>query len=759
MENRNLGERDRARSPHQRSESLLGSKGPDAVLHPVLQAVVQAARYHSVELDPADHKNASGETQPTAVSVAAWAKNAGMWSRAARLRWSDLLRVQGGGPIVLLLNGGGAVLMVGANSHDHVVYLSSPRAPIGTPPTAVDQLRLSQAWSGHAVLIRAARNDLSSDAQFNFAWVARAVMQERRSMRDIALASFAVSVLTIFPPLLVMATVNKVLQYQSVSTLVLLSSIMIVIFAYETMLGYARRLIISVIGARLDAKLSLHIFERLLRLPLDYFEHNPVGQTMYKMNQIYRIREFLTGKLLSTLLDLVTLCILMPVLFFLQPVLASIVLVCAALIALIIFAYLKPLRALYFKIMTAENWKSAALSETVVGIRTVKSLALEPARQSLWDERIAEAGKWRLEFGRLANWPQTLVNPLERLMVLGTVMVGAYLAINDTSGFMVGSLFAFMMLSQRVAAPLVGLARLIEDYEEVGAAVGEVSSVLNRPSETEAPSGGIRPQLAGAISFQDVTFQYAGTRTPALERVTFSIPAGAILGVVGRSGSGKSTIARLLQAINRDYSGFIRIDGSDLREINLRHLRQSLGVVLQDNFLFRGSVRDNVVAGRPGLTLADAISAARLAGADEFIECLPNGYETQIEESSSNLSGGQRQRLAIARALIHDPRILILDEATSALDPQSEAIVTANLRRIASGRTMILVSHRLASLIDADSILVLEQGRAVDFAPHADLLERCEIYRHLWQQQNHHLDAHKRRPAGTPAVLVPSGLN
>jgi ATP-binding cassette subfamily B protein len=720
---------------------------------------MQAARYHSVELDPADHKNALGETQPTAVSVAAWARNAGMWSRAARLRWSDLLRVQGGAPIVLLLNGGGAVLMVGANSQDRVIYLSSPRAPIGNPPTAVDELRLAQAWSGKAVLIRAARTDLGSDAQFNFQWVAKAVMQERRSMRDIALASFAVSLLTIFPPLLVMATVNKVLQYQSVSTLILLSSIMVVIFTYETMLGYARRLIISVIGARLDAKLSLHIFERLLRLPLDYFEHNPVGQTMYKMNQIYRIREFLTGKLLSTLLDLVTLCILMPVLFFLQPILASIVLVCAALIALIIFAYLKPLRALYFKIMSAENWKSAALSETVVGIRTVKSLALEPARQSLWDQRIAEAGKWRLEFGRLANWPQTLVNPLERLMVLGTIMVGAYLAINDTSGFMVGSLFAFMMLSQRVATPLVGLARLIEDYEEVGAAVGEVSSVLNRPSETEAPSAGIRPQLSGAISFQDVTFQYAGTRTPALERVTFSIPAGAMLGVVGRSGSGKSTIARLLQAINRDYSGFIRIDGSDLREINLRYLRQSLGVVLQDNFLFRGSVRDNIIAGRPGLTLADAMNAARLAGADEFIECLPNGYETQLEESSSNLSGGQRQRLAIARALIHDPRILILDEATSALDPQSEAIVTANLQQIASGRTMILVSHRLANLVDADSILVLEQGRVVDFAPHSVLLERCQIYRLLWQQQNHHLNAHMRRAGAVPAVLVPSGLN
>ena len=390
-------------------------------------------------------------------------------------------------------------------------------------------------------------------------------------------------------------------------------------------------------------------------------------------------------------------------------------------------------------------------------MRTVKSLALEPARRALWDERVAEAGKWRLAFGRLANWPQTLVNPIERMMVLGTLMLGAYLALEDQSGYMVGGLFAFMMLSQRVAQPLVGLARLVEDYEEIGAAIGEVGSVLNRPLELDAPSGGVRPALAGAISFQNVTFHYAGNKVPALEQVSFSIREGAILGVVGRSGSGKSTIARLLQGINRDYSGFIRIDGADLREINLRHLRQSLGVVLQDNFLFRGSVRDNIIAGRPGLTLSDAMHAARLAGAEEFIERMPNGYETHIEEGSPNLSGGQKQRLAIARALIHDPRILILDEATSALDPQSEAVVSANLKRIARGRTMIIVSHRLASLVDCDLILVLDEGKVVDFAPHNLLLERCTIYRHLWTQQNRHLEGQGHRPTIVSSAVLPGG--
>ena len=384
----------------------------------------------------------------------------------------------------------------------------------------------------------------------------------------------------------------------------------------------------------------------------------------------------------------------------------------------------------------------------------MKSLALEPTRKALWDERIAESGKWRLAFGKLANWPQTLVTPLERIMVLGTIMFGAYLAMSDPSGYMVGGLFAFMMLSQRVAQPLVGLARLVEDYEEVGSAIGEVGSVLNRPLEVEVASGGVRPNFAGAVSFQDVTFHYSGNKVPALDRVSFSVPEGSMLGIVGRSGSGKSTIARLLQGINRDYSGFIKMDGVELREINLRHLRQSLGVVLQDNFLFRGSVRDNITAGRPGLTLSDVMHAARLAGAEEFIECMPNGYETHIEEGSPNVSGGQRQRLAIARALIHDPRILILDEATSSLDPQSEAVVSANLQRIAQGRTMIIVSHRLANFVDCDQILVMEQGKVIDFAPHKELLERCSIYRQLWTQQNRHVEGHGHR-----LLVIPGSRN
>ena len=503
--------------------------GGGARLPPRLQAMIQAARYQGIELDPHEFRQAESDTVPSAASLSLWAQNAGMWSRAVRVRWQHLPRLNDSGPVVLLFTDGTAGLLTGTDAAQAVVYLKDPYAPAGTAPVAVDQLRLSEVWGGEAVLLRVVRGYSAADALFNFRWLVDLVLQERRSLRDIGIASLTISVLTIFPPLLVMMMVNKVLQFHSVSTLVLLCAILAVVFIYETLLGYGRRLIISVIGARLDAKLNLHLFNRLLRLPLDYFERHPPGETMYQIAQIHRVRDFLTGKLLETFLDLITLCVLLPFLFYLNTILASIVLVCAAAITLIILAYLKPLRVLYGRVTTAETWKSAALGETIVGIKTVKALALEPQRRALWDERVAEAGKWHLAFAQLANWPQTLVTPIQRMMVLGTMMLGAYLAMNDPSGYMVGGLFAFMMLSGRVAQPLVGLARLVEDYEEVGAAIGEAGSVLNRPLETVTGAVGLRPKLVGAISFENVTFTYIGTKTPALDRVSFSIPAGTML--------------------------------------------------------------------------------------------------------------------------------------------------------------------------------------------------------------------------------------
>jgi len=573
----------------------------------------------------------------------------------------------------------------------------------------------------------------------NLALVAKLVWGDKVILRDIAISSITITILSLVPILLVMRTISAVLQYQSKATLDVIIVILITVVTFEMLLTWGRKMMEVILAAKLDSRLNLIIFDRLMALPIEFFERQRAGELTYKMQQINRVREFLTGKLMNTFIDVMMLTILLPVVFFINATLAWTVLVAAALIAVIIGIFLRPLGHITGKIITAESGKGSVLVESIAGIKTVKALALESSRSADWDRRVAEVAELNVELGAMANWPSTLTLPLQRYCTYGAVTLGAYLALHSNSAFDAGSVAGFLVLGGRVAGPLVSLAGVMEDVQKAQASIEHVAWVLNRPNEKLALTHGLRPRFEGNIEFDDVTFKYEGTKTPALDKMSFKIPAGTMLGLVGRSGSGKSTVTRLLQGINRDYTGAIKVDGTDMREINLRHLRKNFGMVLQDNFLFRGSVRDNILSGRPGLSFEDAVRAARLAGAEEFIERLPNGYDTFIQEGSPNLSGGQKQRLAIARALVSDPKVLILDEATSALDPESEALVNANIQRIAKGRTMVIVSHRLSSLLDCDLIMVLDRGRTIDIGTHHELVERCAIYRHLWFQQNRHL--------------------
>ncbi len=718
-----------------------------------LRALIGAARHFGTELDRDDLRVPEGESPSPAVLVD-WVRGSGLWVRAMKLRWRNLMAMKGGNPVVLLLNDGSAATMLAADPAKNVVWLRPPTATGDSQAIAVDELRLSQVWDGTTILMRPERGVAFDDEPFTMAWLGRMVWVEKNVLRDIVIGSIVLSVLAIAPPLMIMIVIDKVLTYQSLSTLALVALALVAAAFYEAYLGYVRRQLIQIVATRLDTKLALHIFRRLLGLPIDYFERNQTGSILYRLGQISKVRDFLTGRLLSTMLDFVTLAVILPVLFWLNPTLTWMVIGAAGLVAMVIVAFLPAIRKAYGKWTEAEVAKNNIMVETVQGIRTVKSLALEPQRREIWDQRVAAASSTKQALGNTSNWPQTLASPIESFMNRGVLLVGAYLALEHGMMSSLGGLLAFMMLSGRVAQPLVSTAKLVEDLEETRTAVTLAASVLNNRSEVTNAGAGLRPRFVGNITFDNVRFTYPGSRLPALTEVTFDVPAGTMLGLVGRSGSGKSTITRLLQGINREYEGTIKIDGTDLREINLTHLRRSFGVVLQDNFLFRGTIRENLLAGRPGLTITDAVRAARLAGAEEFIERMPQGYETWIEEGSPNLSGGQRQRLAIARALIHDPRLLILDEATSALDPESEALVNANIQRIGHGRTMIIVSHRLSSLVDCHNIMVLDQGAVIDFGPHKDLLERCAIYRQLWLQQHRHLDPASGRAIGPKPVLA-----
>jgi ATP-binding cassette subfamily B protein len=672
------------------------------------------------------------------------ARHADLKAKALHLDGDGLADLEKALPAIVRLKSGASMVLVSMNAH----YEGNPRTVVLRDPNAaadalltLDWLQFQEAWSGDVALVRRQYHVLDEEKPFGMGLIGTLILRERKLVRDIALSAFALSIFALAPIVFWTAISSRVLYYKSVSTFVVLCIGMGVIILFETAFTYLRSFLLLFLAARVDTRLSEYIFERVIQLPVDYFERVQLGETMHDFNEVWKIREFLTGQVFGVVLDSLVLLIFLPVMFAINPWLTLLVLLFCALIVAWLLIILPHIREANGAVIRAETERGSFLYQTLAGIRTVKSLALESRQRKLWDAHVARCAEARNDLSWMSAVARTGVVPFERLAVTGTYAVGVLIALNSTdSGATVSTLFMFLMLSQRVAGPLMQLANLITNADEARAAVAIVRQLVNRPKEEGHGANGVRKPLQGEVEFSKVRFSYPGSLTPAIDDLSIEVPVGTTLGVVGRSGSGKTTVTRLLQRLHSDYEGLIKIDGVDVREYNIAHLRRSLGVVLQENFLFSGTIRENIAAAKADATLDDVIRAARLAGAEEFIDRLPRGYDTYIYEGSPNLSGGQRQRLAIARALIVDPRILILDEATSALDPDSEAIVNASIRKIAKGRTVIAISHRLSSLVHSDAILILERGKFLDMGTHQELLARCEIYAGLWHQQNGHIE-------------------
>jgi len=680
----------------------------------------------------------------SAEEIANCAARVGLKTKHVRMTWRGLAHLRKALPVVVTLTSGGSMVLEALEGGDEAlsVILLDPQAGEDAK-LVVDRQNFENAWTREVVLLR--RNyDLADDQQpFSLRMITGLILRERRIVRDLAICAMALSLFALAPIVFWRLLSDKVIYYGSLNTFTVLCIAMGVVIVFETIFAYLRSYLVLFITARVDVRLSEYVMDNVLKLPIDYFERTQVGIIGRDMNEIWRVRTFLTGQLFGTVLDSLTLFVFLPVMFFFSPLLTLVVLVLCALIVGWLVMMLPHYRKRTSAVLRAEGERGAFLFQTLQGIRTVKSLSLEDRQRRQWDVHVARIAKLKLEEGFLSAIIYAGVRPLERLAVNGAYALGVYFAITTHDPVYIGALFAFLMLTQRVSGPLLKMAQLINQYDEARCAITIVGKLVNQPKEEGAGDRGVRSPLSGHVEFAKVRFKYLGATSPALDDVSFEVPIGHTFGIVGRSGSGKTTVTRLLQRLHSDYEGLIKVDGIDVREYNVSHLRRGLGVVLQENFLFSGTIRENITAAKPHATVDEVVRAARLAGAEEFIDRLPRGYETHIYEGSPNLSGGQRQRLAIARALILDPKILILDEATSALDPDSEAIVNENIRRIASGRTVIVISHRLSSLVNSDAILVLDRGTVVAIGKHEDLLETCDIYSGLWHQQNRHLSLSK----------------
>jgi subfamily B ATP-binding cassette protein HlyB/CyaB len=453
------------------------------------------------------------------------------------------------------------------------------------------------------------------------------------------------------------------------------------------------------------------------------------------MRELETIRSFLTSQGLTSLLDLLFAFVFVGVLFAYSTQLTLIVLASAPIYALIA-TLLRPL--LRDKIKEKFNRGAASqqfLVEAVMGAQTIKASAVEPMMQSAWEDRQAAYVKTSFEATQLGALGQNAIQYVSAFTSALIIYFGA-LAVIDNK-MTVGGLVAFNMIAGQLVQPILRMSQLFQDFQQIKVSVERLGDILNTPPERVPQNLPTLPVPKGAIELRDVTFRYRPGLPEVLSNVSLSISAGEVVGIVGASGSGKSTITKLVQRLYQPERGQVLLDGVDIAQMDPAWLRRQIGVVLQENFLFNRTIHDNIALANPAMPRAHVMRIAELAGAHEFIARLPQGYDSMIEERGANLSGGQRQRLAIARALATRPRILILDEATSALDYESERIIQQNMREIVKGRTVLIVAHRLAAVRGCHRIVGMQQGQIVEIGSHDELLRRPEgVYAHLWRLQS-----------------------
>jgi len=627
----------------------------------------------------------------------------------------------------------GAFLVLGGRAPSGLYRLVDP---ISHADQEIPLDRLRDQIGGKALLIaRKLGGPGVHPATFGFRWFLPTIWRYRRPLADVLIASFFVQIFALVTPLFFQVVVDKVLAHKGYSTLFVLVAGMAVIGLFDVVLQYLRTYALSHTTNRIDVELGQRLFAHLLRLPLSYFETRPAGQTVARVRELETIRNFLTGQGLFSTIDLVFAFVFVAVLLAYSWKLTMIVLASVPIYLAIGFAVRPPLRELIKEKFNRGAASQQFLVEAIVGIHTIKAAAVEPIMRAQWEERLAAYVQTSFLATLLGARGQNAVQYMSKLTTAALLLFGAKAVIDGELS--VGALVAFNMISAQAVQPILRLSQIWQDFQQVQISIDRLGDILNAPPEPAPLARVALPAPRGAIELRHVTFHYRPNAPNVLKDLSLRILPGEVVGVVGPSGSGKSTLAKLVQRLYLPSEGQVLLDGADLSQVDPAWLRRHIGVVLQESLLFNRTVHENIAFANPAMPRAHVIEVARLAGADEFIDKLPEGYDTMIEERGANLSGGQRQRLAIARALATNPQILIFDEATSALDYESERVIQRNMRRIVKNRTVIIIAHRLAAVRGCQRIIGMVDGRIVETGTHEELLKRPGgLYAHLWGLQS-----------------------
>ncbi|TMP39817.1 type I secretion system permease/ATPase [Pseudoalteromonas rubra] len=605
---------------------------------------------------------------------------------------------------------------------------------ISNAPEVISFHDFEQSFTHSFLFLSPRKQALSEKAKFGIKWFVPAVKKYKKLFIEVLVASFFIQLFGLASPIFFQVAIDKVMVHNGLTTLNVLATGFFCVILFEVLLSAIRAFLFSHTTNRIDVGLGSEIYQHMLKLPLAYFKSRRVGDTVARIKELDSIREFMTGTSLTLILDLLFTFVFFAVMFYYSSDLTWIVV--ASLPFYFVIAYLlgPSIRSTLEKKFKHSAENHSYLVESVHGVETIKSMAVEHTMGNKWDEKLAQYTNVSFKAFQLNNLYSQTSNFITKTVGLLILYFGS-LAVTEGT-LTIGQFIAFNILAQRIAAPIMRFASVWQDFQQAKISIERLGDVLNTPTESGTNSKLELPKLRGEVIFEHTCFSYSPERANVLNDINLKVSAGEVIGLVGRSGSGKSSLTKLVQRLYLPNSGRIYIDGVDINLINPAWLRPRVGVVLQENFLFSGTIRENIALSDPSASLERVIEAAQLAGAEEFILKLPEAYDTQVGEQGSALSGGQRQRLAIARALLSNPAILIFDEATSALDYESERIIQQNMQKIAKGRTVFIVAHRLSAVRDADRILVLDNGRIVEQGAHKHLLKLEGIYAHLASLQD-----------------------
>jgi ATP-binding cassette, subfamily B, bacterial HlyB/CyaB len=692
-----------------------------------LQCLALLLRFHQVSVDPAQIAHQFSGAPIGVAEMLRCAKQLKLKARAGTDSWAGLMMLPL--PAIVELKDKTFIIVGKVTADDALV-----QAPSENRPRIIKRAEFEYDWTGRVVLM-ARRASLADVARrFDITWFLQAMYKYRRLLAEVLVASFFLQLFALVTPLFFQVVTDKVLTHRGFTTLDVLVIGLITVSIFETVLGALRTYVFSHTTNRIDVELGARLFRHLIALPIAYFESRRAGDSVARVRELENIRNFLTSSALTLLIDLFFTFVFLTVMFYYSPLLSWIVIgsfpFYMALSAGVTPVFRQRLEKKFDR--GAEN--QSFLVESVSAIQTLKAMAIEPQMQRRWEEQLAGYVGSSFDVLSLGNWTSQLVQFISKIVTALTLYFGAHLVIEGQ--LTVGELIAFNMLAGRVAQPVLRLAQLWQDFHQARVSIARLGDILNTtPEPAFNASRAALPPIKGDITFDHISFRYRIDGPLALHDISLKISAGQVIGIVGPSGSGKSTLTKLVQRLYVPESGRILIDGIDLTVADVAWLRRQIGSVLQENVLFNRSIRDNVALADPGMSMERVIAAAELAGAHEFILSLPDGYNTIVGERGASLSGGQRQRIAIARALVMDPRILIFDEATSALDYESENIIQRNMRKISTGRTVLIIAHRLSAVRHADRIITIEGGRLVEDGSHDELMKQAGRYATLHQIQ------------------------